>query len=103
MSFYRISYQRAVLIPELMPPEDHEDELRALAGNSDRGSRATAAGATESGPPGKTPGRAAVVDLRRRAGYFVRTTISAYGLVGATPPESAVTFAKPAVGTPKRA
>ena len=39
--------------------------------------------------------------VRRR--YFVRITISAYGLVGATPPESAVTFAKPAAGTPTRA
>jgi hypothetical protein len=38
-----------------------------------------------------------------RCGYFVRITISAYGLLGGTPPESAVTFAKPAAGTPKRA
>ena len=35
--------------------------------------------------------------------YFVRITISAYGLAGGTPPDSAVTVANPDAGTPKRA
>ena len=42
------------------------------------------------------------VPLARR-GYLVRITIRAYGLVGGTPPESAVTWANPLAGTPKRA
>lgn len=37
------------------------------------------------------------------AAYRVRITISAYGLEGGTPPESAVTFANPDAGTPNRA
>ena len=56
---------------------------------------------THGGPPGRS-GRA-VVSSDVDGGYFVRTTISAYGLLGATPPESAVTFAKPLAGTPNRA
>jgi len=35
--------------------------------------------------------------------YLVRMTISVYGLVGGTPPESAVIPANPPVGTPNRA
>ena len=54
-------------------------------------------------PARDLPGRAAVHLVDGRAAYLVRTTISEYGLVGATPPDSALTLAKPAMGTPKRA
>ena len=63
------------------------------------------------GPPGASPNDRGPPGSHPRAGresstespYFVRTTISAYGLTGGIPPESAVTVAKVPVGTPKRA